>query len=58
MADFEEALAFMNSREKPLGAYLFTKDEAKVQQFLRDTSSGGVTINGVSMQAGGTHNLH
>lgn len=51
--DIEEAIEFINNREKPLAAYLFTKDEEKIKKFLRDTTSGGVTINDVIKHVGG-----
>ncbi|KAH7696765.1 Protein ALH-4 a, partial [Aphelenchoides avenae] len=50
--DIEEAIEFINNREKPLAAYLFTKDEEKIKKFLRDTTSGGVTINDVIKHVG------
>ena len=41
----EEAVDYINNREKPLSAYLFTKDK-KIKQFVRDnTSSGALDIN-------------
>lgn len=47
---FNEALEFISRGEKPLGAYLFTRDEQKVEQFLKKTSSGSVAINDVILQ--------
>ena len=41
----EEAVNYMNNREKPLSAYLFTTD-SKIKQYVRDnTSSGALDIN-------------
>ena len=41
----EEAIDYMNGREKPLSAYLFTKDK-KIKEYVRDnTSSGCLDIN-------------
>ena len=41
----EEAVDYINNREKPLSAYLFTKDK-KIKQYVRDnTSSGALDIN-------------
>ena len=45
--NIEEAIEKINDGEKPLGAYLFTKDQKKVDKFLNSTSSGGVTINDI-----------
>lgn len=44
---FDHAIDFIKRREKPLGAYIFTKDHEKVRRFLQETSSGGVTVNDV-----------
>ncbi|KAK6733477.1 hypothetical protein RB195_017308 [Necator americanus] len=48
---FDESLDYVNDHEKPLGAYLFTKDLEKTKRFLRETSSGGVTVNDVMMHS-------
>ena len=41
----EEAIDYINKREKPLSAYLFTKDK-KIKQYVRDnTFSGALDIN-------------
>jgi len=41
----EEAVEYINNREKPLSAYLFTKD-SKIKEYVRDnTSSGALDIN-------------
>ena len=41
----EEAVDYMNSREKPLSGYLFTKD-SKTKEYVRDnTTSGCLDIN-------------
>jgi coniferyl-aldehyde dehydrogenase len=45
----DEAIAYVNSKDRPLGFYLFTND-AKVQEdVLYRTISGGVTINNCVM---------
>ncbi|CAI9720204.1 aldehyde dehydrogenase, dimeric NADP-preferring-like [Octopus vulgaris] len=41
----DEAIDLINSYEKPLALYLFSKDKRLIQQFLTETSSGGVCIN-------------
>jgi aldehyde dehydrogenase (NAD+) len=43
--DLDEALAIVNSRPKPLSLYFFSLDRTKQEKVLRETSSGGVTIN-------------
>ena len=41
----EDAVDYINDREKPLSAYLFTKD-SKIKEYVRDnTSSGALDIN-------------
>jgi len=46
VASIDEAVSFVNEREKPLALYLFTED-AKVQEdVLARTSSGGACVNG------------
>ncbi len=43
--ELEEAVAFVNAREKPLALYLFTRDRAAREKVLRETSSGGACVN-------------
>lgn len=45
----EEAIAFVNKREKPLALYIFSKNKANQERILRNTSSGGVCINATIM---------
>ena len=48
--DLGEAIAQINARPKPLALYIFSKDKAKQERVLRETSSGGVCINDTVMQ--------
>ncbi|HEX5657040.1 MAG TPA: aldehyde dehydrogenase family protein [Polyangiales bacterium] len=41
----EQAIAFINAREKPLALYAFAKDAPVCERFQNETSSGGITIN-------------
>ena len=41
----EEAIQFINQREKPLSLYVFSEDPNIQQKFIDETSSGGLTIN-------------
>ncbi|CAH0564103.1 unnamed protein product [Brassicogethes aeneus] len=41
----DEAISFINSREKPLALYVFSKTRKITELFLEKTSSGGVCIN-------------
>ena len=45
----DEAINFINDRDKPLALYVFSDDSAVTQRFLDRTSSGGVTINDTLM---------
>lgn len=47
--DMDEAVEFVNRREKPLALYIFTRDDAVEEKVLRETSSGGVCVNGTVM---------
>ena len=42
----DEALAFINGRDRPLALYCFTNDRAARDKVLDGTISGGVTLNG------------
>jgi coniferyl-aldehyde dehydrogenase len=44
---FEETIAYINSKPRPLAAYYFGKDKAEENLFLTGTTSGGVSINDV-----------
>jgi aldehyde dehydrogenase (NAD+) len=41
----DEAIAFINAREKPLALYVFTSDKANAERVLAKTSSGGACVN-------------
>ena len=41
----DDAIAFINGRDKPLALYLFTGSRATEQEVVRSTTSGGVCIN-------------
>jgi aldehyde dehydrogenase (NAD+) len=43
----EEAINFINSKDKPLALYIFSNDRHTQEQLLTSTSSGGVCINDV-----------
>lgn len=45
----QEAVDFINSRDKPLALYVFTMCKKVQKMFLENTSSGGVTINDTIM---------
>lgn len=41
----EEAIAFVNARPRPLALYVFEHDRGAVDRVVRETVSGGVTVN-------------
>eukprot|EP00262_Sarcandra_glabra_P002053 TRINITY_DN122_c0_g2_i1.p1 TRINITY_DN122_c0_g2~~TRINITY_DN122_c0_g2_i1.p1 ORF type:complete len:514 (-),score=85.21 TRINITY_DN122_c0_g2_i1:42-1526(-) len=41
----EDSFNIINSKSKPLAAYLFTKDKKLEKEFVRNVSSGGMLIN-------------
>ncbi|WP_068873990.1 MULTISPECIES: coniferyl aldehyde dehydrogenase [unclassified Phenylobacterium] len=45
----DEAIAFVNGRDRPLGLYYFGDDEAEREKVLARTTPGGVTVNDVIM---------
>lgn len=45
----DEAIAFVNGRDRPLGLYYFGDDEAEREKVLTRTTPGGVTVNDVIM---------
>ena len=45
IGDMDEAIQFVNDREKPLAPYIFTQDSAVEERVLSQTTAGGVTVN-------------
>uniref|UniRef100_A0A674JYY4 Aldehyde dehydrogenase domain-containing protein n=1 Tax=Terrapene triunguis TaxID=2587831 RepID=A0A674JYY4_9SAUR len=46
----DEAIAFINSRERPLAVYVFASNSKLVRRVLERTSSGGFGANDTIMQ--------
>eukprot|EP01100_Stratorugosa_tubuloviscum_P004705 TRINITY_DN2189_c1_g1_i1.p1 TRINITY_DN2189_c1_g1~~TRINITY_DN2189_c1_g1_i1.p1 ORF type:complete len:506 (-),score=224.32 TRINITY_DN2189_c1_g1_i1:128-1645(-) len=46
----QEAINFVNTRDKPLAMYIFTEHKRFWQQIIGSTSSGGASINDTLMQ--------
>ena len=46
-AGIDEAIDFVNRRDRPLGLYYFGSDKAEERRVLERTISGGVTVNDV-----------
>ncbi|MCB5424551.1 aldehyde dehydrogenase family protein [Altererythrobacter sp. CC-YST694] len=45
--NLDQAIGYIEARDKPLALYVFSPNENNVQKVLDRTSSGGVTVNGV-----------
>jgi coniferyl-aldehyde dehydrogenase len=43
--DFDEALAYVNARPRPLALYHFDRDGSRIARVLTETVTGGVTVN-------------
>ncbi len=48
----DDAIDFVNERDKPLALYAFTNDDEVAQRIVRRTSSGGVSINATLLHIG------
>jgi aldehyde dehydrogenase (NAD+) len=46
----QEAIQFMNSRDKPLALYVFSANKNLAQQIINSTSSGSTCVNDVILQ--------
>ncbi|SOJ52771.1 Coniferyl aldehyde dehydrogenase [Mycobacterium simulans] len=46
----DEAIGFVNSRPKPLSAYLFTKARATRERVIKEVSAGGMLVNHLAFQ--------
>ncbi|XP_034021417.1 aldehyde dehydrogenase family 3 member A2-like isoform X2 [Thalassophryne amazonica] len=49
VSDMDDAIRFINEREKPLALYVFCHDKKAIKRMIQETSSGGVTVNDVMM---------
>lgn len=47
----EQAVAEVNADERPLGLYVFGKDEKDIDYVLKNTKSGGAAVNACAVQA-------
>lgn len=45
----DDAIAYVNARPRPLALYLFDEDRTTIERVMRDTISGGVTVNDTLM---------
>ena len=49
VAHFDEAIRFVNERDRPLALYVFSESQAAQERVLDQTSSGGVCVNATVM---------
>ena len=54
--NLDEVIKYVNKRDKPLALYYFSEDKNNIEKVIRETSSGGVTINDTILHVG-TANL-
>ena len=50
----DEAIRFINSRPKPLSAYLFTKSRAVRERVIKEVPAGGMLVNHLAFQVSTT----
>ena len=50
-SELDEAIAYINAHERPLGIYIFTESSDKAAKVLNRTTSGGACVNGAALQA-------
>jgi len=53
--NLEEAIAFVNGREKPLALYVFTQDARVRTRVLENTASGGLAVNSTCLHVALPH---
>jgi len=54
----DEAVEFINSREKPLAMYIFTNKKSIQDKFVKGTSAGSMAINDTILQLTGLFPFH
>ena len=47
--DLDDAIGYVNAGERPLGLYIFSKDDDVVADVLRRTTSGGADVNAAAV---------
>jgi len=48
----EEVIEYINANDKPLGLYIYSKKKKFIDKICDNTSSGGVAVNVIALQAG------
>jgi coniferyl-aldehyde dehydrogenase len=49
--NIQDAISYINKGDKPLGLYVFSKNQSFIDKILNNTQSGGVVINAIALQA-------
>nr|XP_061797186.1 LOW QUALITY PROTEIN: aldehyde dehydrogenase, dimeric NADP-preferring-like [Nerophis lumbriciformis] len=49
VSGLNDAINFINERDKPLALYIFSSDNKVIEKMIGETTSGGVTVNDVLM---------
>lgn len=49
MNKLEESFDLINSRTKPLAAYIFTNNKKLKEQFVKNVSAGGMLVNDIAL---------
>lgn len=52
--NLNEVIDYVNHRDKPLALYYFSEDKNNINKIIKETSSGGVTINDTILHVGTT----
>jgi coniferyl-aldehyde dehydrogenase len=47
----DEVIRYINQNDKPLGLYIYSKEDWFIDKIVQNTQSGGVAINAIAMQA-------
>ncbi len=53
--NLNEVIKYVNKRDKPLALYYFSEDKNNIEKVIKETSSGGVTINDTILHVGTTN---
>ena len=53
--NLDQAIRYINKRDKPLALYYFSEDKNNIKKIIKETSSGGVTINDTILHVGTTN---
>ena len=52
MKNLDDAIAYVNARDRPLSLYPFSHNRESVEKILRNTLAGGVTVNDTVLHFG------